>query len=423
MQLAEDGDGLSNGGNDMKTKILNHPLVSIASIATLSALLIVALTAGVALAQTDDGAQQAREREQIRDNAQDPQGEANQERKQIRENDQDPQGEALRERIRERIEGEEGLQEQERERLRQHLGECRQLGLDDETVAALFAENEPLRKQIRMQERVLEMAREGLPHEPVMQKLREGRRKGVGDQALERVCEQMEAHVRAANRVMEKARQDGLKKGDADAERRRTREMAMNMWHGLSEEECDQLRERARLRLRDGSCTTEDLTASGETAAKLREMGVARERAMHVAGDALQYGYTAREMRQLGWMVMTANAHGGPRDEVLDALERGIRSQRQLADMSREMWQRGWMGPADEHGGHHGGNMMNDGTGGGPGGHPGGNTGGEGHQNDGGTGGMGGGGQQGGTGGTGGGQQGGTGGSAPQSGAGSGGSK
>jgi hypothetical protein len=380
---------------DMKTKLLTGPGVPVASIASivtllaLTALVAVAFTAGAVLAQTDDGAAQARERKEIRDTA------------------QDPQGDALRERIRQRIENEEGLQEQERERLRQHLGECAQLGLDDETVAALFGESEPLRKQIRIQERVLAMAREGLPHEPVMQKLREGRQKGAGDEALEGVCERMEAHVRAAHRVMERAREDGLGRGDADAERRRTREMATHMWRGLSEEEGDQLRERARLRLRDGSCTTEELVAAAETGTKLREMGIERGRAMRVAGDALQYGYTAREMRQLGWMVMTANAHGGPRDDVLDTLERGIRNQRQLAEMSREMWQRGWMGPADEHGGHHGGNAMNDATGGGPGGHPGGNTGDEGGQHggsdQGGTGGGTGGGQQGGTGGTGGG--------------------
>jgi hypothetical protein len=354
--------------------------------AALAVVLVLAIAAGSALAQARDegSATQARER------------------KEVRATEQEPQGDALRERIRERIESETGLQEQEREQLRQHLGECKQFGLDDETVAALFDESEPLRKQIRTQARVLEMAREGLPHEPVMQKLQEGRRKGASDEARERACARMEEHVRAANRVMEKARENGLEQGDADAERRRTREMAMTMWRGLKEEEGDQLRERARLRLRDGSCTTEDLAAAAETAMKLGEMGIERTRAMKVAGDAIQSGYTAREMRQLSWMIMTAHAHGGPDGDVLDTVERGIRNHSELGELAREMWQRGWMGPADEHGGHHGQNTMNDQTGGGPGGHQGGNTGGEGS----GSGGE----QGGGQGGTGGGQGGDTGG-------------
>jgi hypothetical protein len=195
---------------------------------------------------------------------------------------------------------------------------------------------------------------------------------------------------------MERAREKGVTPGDADAERRQTREMAMHMWRGLDEEDGDQLCERARLRLRDGSCTTEDLTAAAETAAKFKEMGIERRRAVEVAGEALQYGYTAREMRQLSWMVMTAHMHGGPHDEVLDTLERGIRNQHEFASMMQEMWQHGWMGPADEQGGHGHGGAIDDATGGGPGGQKG---------QDGGQGGDGSGGQQGG-----GGEQGGTGG-------------
>lgn len=321
------------------------------TMAILAALLIMSLAAGSVVAQDDGDAAQTREREQIRDMA------------------QDGQGDAVRERIRERIENEDGLQAQEREQLRQHLGECNQLGLGDEVVAALFDETEPLRKQIRTQEQVLAMAREGLPVEPVTRKLQEGRRKGVNEQARERACDQMEAHVRAANRFMKQAREDGVTPGNPEAERERTREMARHMWRGLQEDDMEGLRERARLRLRDGSCTTEDLAAAAETGVKLKEMGVERKRAMNVAGEALQNGYTAREMHELGWMVMTAHMHGGPHDQVLDTLERGIRNQHQLSEMAQQMWQHGWMGPADEHGGRGGHNPIDDATGGGPGGH------------------------------------------------------
>jgi len=267
---------------------------------------------------------------------------------------QAPQGDALRQRIRDRIESEQGLQTQEREQLRQHLGECEKLGLDDAAVATIFSESEPLQKQTRAQERVLAMARDGLPVDPVTQKLQEGRRKGVSEEVLERVCARMEEDVRAANRHMQKAREAGVTPGERDAERRCTADLAKQMFNGLGESDMDQIHDRVRLRLRDGSCTTEDLTAAAEATVKLRAMGIERERALRVAGDALRYGYSAREMREFSWMIMTAKTHGGPQNAVLNVIERGIRNQYQINEMVREMYQYGWMGPADERGGHGG---------------------------------------------------------------------
>jgi hypothetical protein len=248
-------------------------------------------------------------------------------------------------------------------------------------VGAIFSESEPLRKQIRTQERVLAMAREGLPVDPVTQKMQEGRRKGVSDDVLDGVCARMEENVRAANRYMEKVREEGVTPGDADVERRRTADMARQMFNGLGEGDMDRLSERARLRLRDGSCTTEDLTAAAEATLKLRAIGIERDRAARVAGEALQYGYAASEMRQLSWMIMTAKTHGGPQDKVLDTIERGIRNQNQINEMVREMFRWGWMGPADEHGGY-GGRDASGATGG--------HRGGSGREDRGGTGGPGG---------------------------------
>ncbi|KPJ59581.1 MAG: hypothetical protein AMJ46_10740 [Latescibacteria bacterium DG_63] len=319
---------------------------SASTMIALFSLLIASLVAGAALAQDENDPAQVRNREETRITA------------------QEPQGEGLRERIRERIESEVGLQDQERERLRQHLGECERHGFDDALVAALFSESNPLREQIRTQERVLALAREGLPVEPVAQKLQEGRQKGVSQETLEQVCARIAEHVRAAHSFMERAREGGIAPGDENAERRHIREMAMHMWHGLKEGDMDRIQTRARQRLQDGSCTTEDVVAAAETATRLAEMGIERSRAVRLAGDALQYGYTPREMRQLVWAVMTANVHGGPQDDVIDTLERGIRNQRQLSQMVQEMWQHGWMGPADEHGGR---SPMDNAPGSGPG--------------------------------------------------------
>jgi hypothetical protein len=351
----------------MKTTRFPH-LTSKRILATLLGLMILAVSAGLAVAQDGDSGERARQRQELRDPA------------------QEPAGDQLRDRVRERIQSEPGLQEQERQRLRQHLGECDELGLGNATVEALFGDDRPLRAQLQQQERVLTMAREGLPVEPVVDKLREGHRKGVSDEALERVCDRMEEHVRVAQRVMEGAHGDGVEHGDNRTERQLTRSVAMNMWRGLEEGDMEQLRERARLRLRDHACTTTDLTAAAETATQLREMGVERRRAMELAGEALQRGYTAREVRQISWMVMAAQVHGGRRDDVLGRLEHGLRSHEGMSDMIQNMWQRGWMGPADEHGGR-GGHSPVDDVIGGPGQH-GGDHGGPG--GDGGTGGDGG---------------------------------
>ena len=297
-------------------------------------LLFVGLAAECCLAGDDGGQAQARNR------------------RGARSAEQDLRGDALRQRIQQRIQDEAGLQEQERERLRSNLAECSRLGLDDATVATLFSEKIQLRAQITVQERVLALAREGLPVEPAVQKLQEGLRKGVTQEARERACERVGEHVRAAHRYMKRAYDAGVKPGNADAERRRVSEMASCMWRGLNENDMEQLRKRAQERLRDGSCTTEDLTAGAETATRLAEIGIQHERAVRLAGDALQHGYKAREMRQLVWAVMTARTHGGSSDKVVDTLERGIRNQYQLSRMMQEMQQQGWMGPAEQQGGH-----------------------------------------------------------------------
>lgn len=327
----------------MKNKPKNSDAFVAMSAAALLCLLIAGAPAGAALAQNEGASPQEQVREPAREGA------------------------MLRERIRDRIANEQGLEDQDRERLRQHLAECEQLGLNDDITAALFAEGEPLKNQMRTQERVLAMARDGLPVEPVMQKLQEGRRKGANHERLEQACARMEEHVRAADRIMKQTRADGVQASVADAERRHTGEVAICMWSGLKEADMDQLRERARLRLRDGTCTTEDFAAAAETASRLHEMHIERMRALGLAGEALQNGYTARDMQQLRWMVMSAHLHGGPTDEVLDTLEDGLRNQHQMTYMMRQMQQHGWMGPADEHGGR--GGMTPDHSGGsGPGG-------------------------------------------------------
>ena len=316
--------------------------------------------------------------------------------------------EQVQERIRERIENDAALQERERQQLREHLAQCEQLGLDAEQVQALFSDEAPLKEQIRHQERVLTMAREGLPVDPLMEKLQEGRRKGAPEAVLDRVCAQLEEHVRTADRLMTQARQAGARGAAPGVEHRLTESLARNMWRGLEQGDFDRIMERAQQRLRDGSCSTLDLAAASATATDLHEVGVGRERAMRLAGDALQSRYQAGDIRRLSHMVMAAHAHGRPLDETLGTLDQGLQRRVRMQEMVQHMFQQGWMGPGDDHGGF-GGHSPVDDVIGGPGDHHGGDMGGPGGGmgGDDGHGGSGGSGGDGGHGGSGGGGHGG----------------
>jgi hypothetical protein len=318
--------------------------------------------------------------------------------------DQDQTQLQTREQIRERIDQADRLTEQQREQMRDNLRECERLGLGVDEIDAIFpgaegANGPNAEAMIRVQSRVMNMAREGLPAGAVVAKFKEGALKGVPGPALDGACERMENHVRAANRVMTRLRDEtGEPAGDPAQVRRQTRELAQQMWRGMGEGDYDQLRERVRKQLRDGSCNTDDVVAGGELATRLREQGVERGRAIEIPGEALERGYRAPEMRHLQFML-TARRHNGPMDEFVADLEHCLGLGLGMGEMYQHMMQNGWMGPGDMAGpgGFHGGDDRGQGPGHG-GDHDGGNQGGGGN---GGSGGNGGDGQGGGGGGNG----------------------
>jgi hypothetical protein len=343
---------------------------------TLALLLTLATT--TALAQDQD-----RTRDQVQDQLRLHDGTGDQQG--------DPDRLQLRQQIRDGIAEAPGLSAEERGQMTQNLETCLQLGLGERELKTLFPAGEasdPLqaRTRLRLQNRVLAAAGEGLPTEPVLAKIQEGLMKGAPEHALEQAALRMEAHVRTANRVMTQAVQDGVEPtGDPTRTRQLVRQMAQNMWSGLNEGDMEQLRQQARLRLRDGSCGVEELAAATETAVQLNAEGLQRARAVRLAGEALQQGYTAQEMRQLRFMVLANHQNGGPVDEIAGDLERCLGEGMGWQEMAQHMFQAGWMGPGEEHepGGH---NPIDD-AGGGPGDHQGGSGG-----QHGGGGGMGGGG-------------------------------
>lgn len=298
----------------------------------------------------------------------------------------------LRQQLRDRIDAAQQLTAEQRTQMRENLEACLRLGLSDQEIGPLFPGDGQGREMsgeamLRIQNRVRTAAQEGLPVGLMVAKVNEGRTKGVADPALERVCERVENNLRAAHGVMERAREMVQRREDPEQERRMEREMAQQMWRGMHEGDYDALLERARKRLRDGSCNVDDVVAAGEVAARLQGQGVGRERALEVSGEALEKGYRSREMRYLQFMVTARHRNGAAADFVGD-LEYCLGMGMALEQMYQHMMQHGWMGPGEMwspggyhpiddtghgpgDGGHHGDGSGGTGGGGSDGGHKG----------------------------------------------------
>lgn len=263
--------------------------------------------------------------------------------------------EQLRERIRDRIRAEDGMDDAQKLRMENQLERCLRLGLTDDEIEGLFPmpgrDNGMTAAYLfRMQERIMAGAESGMPVDLLADKLREGRMKGASPEAIEGAVARMEEHLRFAHRLMRRSVEEGVTpSANEEAERHLQRGMALNMWRGLQEGDLDHLREQARLRARDGSCSTTELAAAAETTTSLIEQGLDRQRSREMLGLGLRQGYTAEEMRRIAMM-----AQAGPPEEVLAWLEEHVRQGMGLEEMMQQMMRRGWMGPGDMqgHGAH-----------------------------------------------------------------------
>ena len=285
----------------------------------------------------------------------------------------------IRNRLHSRIDASVDFTADERSAMHANVDACLELGISEAGLEALFPGEDKRHRisaqtMLRLQNRVMTAAREGLPVEPVTAKIQEGRTKGVPDPLLEKACVRMENNVRTANQIMKRAIEDGLEPPkDQTQERHMHREMAQQMWRGMNEEGYEQLQERARLRLRDGQCGVEDLACAGELATRLMEAGVKRERAMQFSGDALQQGYRVQEMRQLQLVVAARHQRGEPMNGFMGDMEHCVGAGMGAGEMYNYMMRHGWMGPGDMYGpggfhptdpkGYGGGHMGDDGGG------------------------------------------------------------
>jgi hypothetical protein len=261
-----------------------------------------------------------------------------------------------RDRIHARIDADPGMTDEERARMHANLDECLALGLPASSAEPMFPGNGAKRQistalMLRLQNRVMTAAREGLAVESVLAKFQEGRTKGVPEPLLEQACERMENHLREANRTMIANAAAGAEPPVDPAQKRRMQgEMSRQMWRGMNEEGYAQLRERSRRCLRDGGCDAVDLVAAAEVATRLMEAGVHGARALEFAGDAVQSGYRYQEMRQIQIMVAARHHRGESVDDFVASMERCVGAGMGVGEMYSYMIRHGWMGPGDMHG-------------------------------------------------------------------------
>lgn len=271
--------------------------------------------------------------------------------------------------FRDRIDHDTSLTVPQRDRMRENLQSCKDVAMTDEQLDVMFPEggsHYSAEARLRMQSRVLELARNGQPYDLLCNKMGEGEMKRASEQHVERAVQRMGEYVDAAHQYMEHAKRDGVAGlNDAGAEHHLHRGLAMDMWRGLEQGELDQLRTHARERLRNNSCDLIDLSAAAETATELKEMGVGSELAVGLCADALRGGYAAEDMRGLGHMTMVAHRNGEPGDQFCTQLRDHVREHDKLGDMQHTMMQAGWMGPESMGHGYSGHSPVDDVMGGG----------------------------------------------------------
>ncbi len=267
--------------------------------------------------------------------------------------------------IRENIRQHSGLDEAQREQMMANLDRCLDQGLSADQVqtlfpAADFADQDRAQYMLAHQNRILGVGEAGLPMEPMMEKMREGRMKRVRPQMMDRVLAQTDHNIRIADRVMRETIAGGVRPAGRNGEMSdAVVDLSRCLWDGLQEQDMEHLGENARLRARDGGCGLDEFVAANQAATRFAQSGVDREHAVNMAAEAMHNGYSAQDMRTMGDMMMTSAHMDGDHQTMMDSMDDWIHEGVSMDEMTEHMMDGGWMGPADMMGpgGHH---PMND---------------------------------------------------------------
>lgn len=267
----------------------------------------------------------------------------------------------MRHQIREHIGNDPGMTGPQREQVMNNFDICVQQGMAEDQVQVLFPAEGGRGSawadhMLAMQEHVLGLVDNDLPVNLMLEKIMEGHTKHVPPVLIDRVLAQTGHNIRFSRGMMMGAIEGGVHGPRTDSGLHEANcEFARCLWDGLTEQGLEQLQEHARYRAQVGTCTMGEFVAAAQAATQFAHHGIDHDQAIHIAGEAMHAGYSAAEMRTLGYMMMSGHGMAGQHSEMMDHMHEWIGEGMSMDEMTQHMMEGGWMGPADMMGagGHH----------------------------------------------------------------------
>ncbi|BBO92193.1 hypothetical protein [Desulfosarcina ovata] len=184
--------------------------------------------------------------------------------------------------------------------IQQQIREMSDLGIPETPAREMLTQmvQNRFRQQIQVQARqvVMDAARAGLPTEPVMNKAMEGMAKKAGEEQVVRAMETVRNRYAVANRMARslpvESRIDAATRAVADS-------LAAGMQTADMEAVMAQLQVRTRQQTRNRAEKMELAIQTMQTVRTMARLGIPSTEVAETLGQALQNGYTYREMKQL----------------------------------------------------------------------------------------------------------------------------
>jgi hypothetical protein len=247
------------------------------------------------------------------------------------------------------VESLDDLDTAQRSRMHGNLHSFLDAGLEPNRLVGLFPATEqphlPGPEALRAQEVVHDALAAGLPTDLILAKVQEGCRKRVPPARVADAAFRMGESLRVAADFLQTATRSGVE-DRAGPPHGWVGNVALNLWGGLTDQDLDQLHQKAVGRVRAGGCTVEELVAASDCAASLFNIGAAHDQAVEIAGEALDSGMTPAQMREMSALMAIAQLEA-PVDDVLtavrDRLGEGVGSR----EIAEHLLRAGWLGPTD----------------------------------------------------------------------------
>ncbi len=248
------------------------------------------------------------------------------------------------------IEHSGGIDAPTRQQMQENLRQCLQAGVAPERLVGLF----PLDDQphldgpeaLRAQATVISALAAELPVDLVLTKVQEGCRKGVDPDRIIAAAERMVGCLSTANHFINEVADAGL--GETPHPHTGiTGNVALHVWGGLTARDLEKLKTKGQERLRDHTCTLDDIVAASGCAANLVGGGASHDGAVGLVGEALGLGLSPQQMREMTALVAAARTRTGQFDNIMTQVRQDLNRGLGTQEMAQQMLRAGWLGPAD----------------------------------------------------------------------------